>query len=171
MNRHNLSRLARPAALFFLIAAILLLGLTGAAWATPTQAPSNDHSTVPKPADLKLTKRGPDDASPGDTLTYTITVKNQGPGTAQGVVVTDKLSPHVDFVSASSSCQQSANHFVTCNLGTLTNGASVTLTLRVRIRTGIHARQIQNWARVTASTPDKNFGNNKDEVRTHVEKN
>ena len=52
-------------------------------------------------ADLAISKT--DDADPvaeGSLLTYAITVTNLGPETASDATVTDKLSSHLEFVSA-----------------------------------------------------------------------
>lgn len=76
-------------------------------------------------ADLAITKAdSPDPVTEGTVLTYTITVTNLGPDAAGGVTVTDKLSSHVDFVSATASqgsCDRKGKT-VTCTLGTLAVG-------------------------------------------------
>lgn len=89
-------------------------------------------------ADLALQKTdSPDPVKEGATLTYTISVTNLGPGTASGVTVTDDLSSHVDFVSATASqgsCQVTGKT-VTCDIGTLppnpdAPGATVTIQVK-----------------------------------------
>jgi hypothetical protein len=54
MNIHTLSRLARPLALFLLLAGVLAFGANNAAWATPAQQPGTPV-TVPPPEVLVLT--------------------------------------------------------------------------------------------------------------------
>jgi uncharacterized repeat protein (TIGR01451 family) len=92
-------------------------------------------SAAPGPTDLALTKDdSPDPVAARARLTYTIQVKNQGIGDATGVVVTDPLSAsEVDFVSAtatSGTCEHQAN-IVTCTLGTVNAGTTVTVTIVV----------------------------------------
>jgi len=48
-------------------------------------------TTVIRMASLKMLKMGPDSVQPGDTISYTLTVINQGPDLACGVVVRDPI--------------------------------------------------------------------------------
>jgi uncharacterized repeat protein (TIGR01451 family) len=69
----------------------------------------------------------------GQTISYTITVTNNGPDSATGVTITDNLPGNTSFVSATptqGSCSGSTT--VTCSIGTLANGASATVTLQVQ---------------------------------------
>ena len=158
-------RLLRLLGLGLLIGLVALLAVTAPAWA---HSDKDRHSTVPKPADLQIDKDGPSSAKKGDTIAYTIKVKNGGPGDAQNVVVRDHLPPQVSYVSATSPCYKDGNNFVRCNLGTLKNGAGKTLKITVKIDKKANASQIVNWAEVSSSTPDKKFSNNKDEVKTKL---
>ncbi|MGW4380216.1 DUF11 domain-containing protein [Kitasatospora sp. NPDC004531] len=45
--------------------------------------------------------------TPGDTFTYTLTVKNNGPAVAHNVTATDTLPAHVSFVSSPDGCTAS----------------------------------------------------------------
>src|SRR5205085_3631995 len=64
--------------------------LTGV-WNAPT-APTNDATLVPgPPADLEVTKSGPDIYLAGSRSTYTFTVTNHGPGTSTGSTIKDQL--------------------------------------------------------------------------------
>jgi uncharacterized repeat protein (TIGR01451 family) len=126
----------------------------------------NDNSATqvttvnaPPSADLSITKSdSPDPVTVGSNLTYTITVKNNGPSTATGVTMTDPLPATVTFVSATpsqSNCTGTAT--VTCNLGSLTNGASATVTIVV---TPTQAGSLSNTATVAANETDPNLSNN-----------
>ena len=85
-------------------------------------------------ADLSITKSDSPDSAPLDgSLTYTLTVTNNGPDGVPSVVVADTLPGGVSFVSATpsqGSCSESSGT-VTCTLGTLANGATATVTIVV----------------------------------------
>jgi uncharacterized repeat protein (TIGR01451 family) len=73
--------------------------------AEPDSNPGNNTGTAtetPKYADLAVTKQT-DKPQPnvGDTITYTVTLRNNGTATATGVEVTDTLPANVTYVSAS----------------------------------------------------------------------
>jgi uncharacterized repeat protein (TIGR01451 family) len=132
-------------------------------------APATAHAAT---ADLAIAKSdSPDPVTQGQTLTYTIQVTNLGPGTAQGVTVTDTLDSHVDFVSAAATqgtCDRTGNK-VTCSLGDLAAGASppATVTLKVVPRkTGM----LENSATVGvgAGDTDPNTANDSDAETTTV---
>jgi uncharacterized repeat protein (TIGR01451 family) len=119
-------------------------------------------------ADLSLTKSdSPDPVSRGGTLIYSIVVTNNGPGSAAGVQLTDALPANVQFVSAAStagSCTQTGGT-VACNLGDLSNGTSVTVTIIV---TPKKVGTLSNTAQVSSISPDPNPVNNTDTETTMV---
>jgi uncharacterized repeat protein (TIGR01451 family) len=93
----------------------------------------DEDVTITTQADLVITKiDDPDPVVAGGTLTYTIQIVNNGPSDAQNVVVADTLSSDTSFVSASPGCS-AALGVVTCNLGTVPNGATVDLTIVVTV--------------------------------------
>ncbi|PYQ31692.1 MAG: hypothetical protein DMF56_00875 [Acidobacteria bacterium] len=102
-------------------------------------------------ADVVITKTtATTSASTGSQFAYTITVTNNGPSPATGVVVTDALPAGLQFVSAVPSqgaCNASSP--VTCNLGTIGVTASATITLTVQV-TGTSGT-IANTASVSAT--------------------
>jgi uncharacterized repeat protein (TIGR01451 family) len=113
--------------------------------------PNNNTSTaiteVNPEADLSITKTGsPDVVLPGNNITYTITVTNEGPSNATGVVVTDLLPAGVTFVSAKGTQGDFnlANRTLTWNVGTLSVGSSATLTIVVTVNTTCEGGQQLN---------------------------
>ena len=134
--------------------------------ATTTQDPNanNDSDTTstnvtPAPAELSIEKTANvTSGAPGTAATYTIVVTNNGPGAATNVVVTDPLPDGVALTSASSTqgtC--SGTTTVTCTIGTLTDGATATITLDVILPQ--NAGDVTNTASVTASEDDPDGGN------------
>src|SRR5690606_4254773 len=76
-------------------------------------------------ADLVVTKEGPDQAPPGSTVVYLVTVTNTGVGTAENVVLTEDLAGgSIAGYQAPGWVECSAD---TCDLGDLPPGASVSL--------------------------------------------
>lgn len=103
--------------------------------------------------DLELTQTvSANQVTPGDSVTFTITVVNQGPSDASGVAVSDLLPP--GLVYESDVAQQGAFDPATgiWTVGALPVGASVTLDVSAIVATvGIHT----NTAQVSAANePD-----------------
>jgi uncharacterized repeat protein (TIGR01451 family) len=123
-------------------------------------------------ADLAVSKSdNPDPVFVGGTLTYTIRVTNQGPQDATGVVATDKLPSHTDFIAAttaSGTCARRGSR-VTCALGNLaadaTGANAVIVTLQVR---PTKARTIRNVASVESLENDPIGANDRAEASTTV---
>jgi uncharacterized repeat protein (TIGR01451 family) len=98
-------------------------------------------------------------AATSSVINYTLTVSNAGPSPATNVVVTDVLPAGLQFVSATpsqGSCTGTTN--VSCNLGTLANGASATVALSAMVTATTGA--IANTASVSAASSDPSGGNN-----------
>lgn len=121
---------------------------------------ASDVTNIVSSADVAITKAGsPNPVMQGQTLTYTLTVTNNGPSDATGVSVSDTLPTQVSFVSATPSqgtCSQ-ASGTVTCALGTLTSGSSATITIKV---TAVTPSSVTNTATVSANEADPNSANN-----------
>src|SRR3954447_772437 len=102
----------------------------------------------------------------GGEITYTITVTNLGPDAANGVEVADNLPSQLDLVSTTpsqGSCKGSNK--ITCTLGTMGNGASATVTIKVRPK---KAQQYVNTATVSGADTDPVAANNSDSETTTV---
>ncbi|MEZ4417320.1 MAG: SdrD B-like domain-containing protein [Gemmatimonadota bacterium] len=103
--------------------------------------PSNNNGTAAasrstvvveeRGADLVVTKTGPATALAGDTVTYVVTTRNDGPADADAVVVSDSLPAGAVFVAASRGGALSAGQVRWPALTRLTAGASVVDSLRV----------------------------------------
>lgn len=127
----------------------------------PSNNTDDDPTDVEPVADLRLIKTV-DNPNPnlGDTITFTVTVTNDGPNTATGVVVTDQLPSGLTFVSYSASQGTYNNVTGIWTVGTLNVGASATLSIQAIVST---VTPIVNTAEVTASDqldPDSTPNNN-----------
>lgn len=103
-------------------------------------------------ADLSVVKTdSPDPATTGSALTYTLTVTNGGPDAATAVVLRDTLpAAGFTFVSASAGCTLSGG-VVTCDLGNLTAGQTVTRTITGTVSCSLSdGAVLSNSALVTA---------------------
>ena len=119
-------------------------------------------------SDIALTMTdSPDPVEEGGTLTYTLTITNNGPDVASDVFLTDVIPTETSYVSATSS-QGACNELggtVTCDIGDMNNGAAVTVTIVVTV--GLSG-EITNTADITCSTFDPSNGNNTDTETTTV---
>jgi uncharacterized repeat protein (TIGR01451 family) len=106
-------------------------------------------------------------------LTYTISVKNGGPTSAPAVVMNDALPAGTVFVSGKTTlgnCLAPApgtTGTVTCNLGTLNNGATATITLVVAVQAP-GGSTLVNTVSATAGATDPNLSNNSVTIVTPV---
>ncbi len=122
-------------------------------------------------ADLAVTQSdSPDPVQTGGTLTYSITITNNGPDAATDVTLIDALPDGVTFVSATpdlagATCN-SAGGDVTCALGSF--GPGFVGHVSIVVTAGGSADPISNVVVVTSSTPDPDFENNGAEESTTV---
>ena len=113
-------------------------------------------------ADLGVTKTV-DDAAPveSDTVIYTVTATNTGPGVATVVQLSDVLPAGVSFVSAVPSQGTYDSSTGAWFVGTLNSGNNATLDVQASVDLGTVGTTITNTASVTfASQYDPNTGNN-----------
>jgi uncharacterized repeat protein (TIGR01451 family) len=137
-------------------------GEDGLAFRTPTQVYILRSPVVKDlsgtPANLKVSATAGATSAAGVNTTIGITVKNNGPSGASNVTVTDTYTSGAIFVSVSpsqGSCSGTAA--IQCNLGTLANGASTTISLTV-VPTA--AGSLTNSATVSATEPDPDTSDN-----------
>ena len=118
-------------------AAVPSITNTASVAATETDPNPGDNSataptTVVPVADVAVLKTVSNPAPlVSQSFTFTITATNNGPSTANGVVVTDVLPASLGFVSAAPSQGAYVSATGVWTVGTLANGASATLTLTV----------------------------------------
>ncbi|MBI5671291.1 MAG: DUF11 domain-containing protein [Chloroflexi bacterium] len=139
----------------------------GELWVT---APANDANTLSDSgtvflyqytpeADLSIDSTGtPSTVVIDSHLGYEITVSNNGQDNTSGVTVTNTLSPLVTLDSMSQLCT-AAGQVVTCTIGDLQVGASVTIQIGVTVTNG-SSGQILLVSSVSSALPDPNTGNN-----------
>ena len=90
---------------------------------------------APEPvADLAVTKTGPATVSPGDIITYHVTLDNTGTTTATGTLLTDTLPAAVDLVTQTSAftCTHSGRDLV-WQLGDVPTGTQRLITITGRV--------------------------------------
>jgi uncharacterized repeat protein (TIGR01451 family) len=136
--------------------------------------PTNNEdlvSAVPEPsADLSVVKTAPAQVTTGNTITYTITVTNQGPSIATDVVVTDQLPDGVLVTDASVAVGDCVNEqeTVVCSLGNLVPDRVVTLTI-VAFAEGVDEPTVRsNTVTVESATPDPDTSDNTSTTDTTV---
>ena len=138
---------------------------------TPANNSATSTTTVTTSADLGVTKAdSPDPVTAGTDLTYTIGITNTGPSDAPGVTLTDPIPAGTSFVSATPSAGSCAGTTtVSCNLGTLANGASASVTLSVHVGSAVAAGTVlSNTATASSGVSDPNASNDSATATTTV---
>ncbi|MFN2234535.1 MAG: choice-of-anchor Q domain-containing protein [Anaerolineales bacterium] len=163
----------------------LLAGSPAINAGTNTDCPSTDQRGVNRPqgitcdigayelvdgnqADIAITVvDASDPVLVGDLITYTLTISNAGPDSAQNIILTDNLPLGVSFLSAvptQGSCYQ-AGGVVSCNLGNLPNEGNAQVKLTVN---GDVPGLVTNSMDITADTPDPDLLNNTTNIQTTI---
>ncbi len=113
---------------------------------------------------LTVTKTAnPSPVASGAQITYTITIVNTGGAKVTNVVMTDQVNgvaglgtpPQLQLTSSQGSCTQSSLK-VTCNIGSMSGGAGVTITIRGLV-TAANGTSLNNTASVTGTRSAQNF--------------
>ncbi len=129
----------------------------------PTTPTANDPTTVSVQSKVDFSKTkltvldvNGGDVRPGDALTYTLTVRNDGDGAAKATVATLPLDARLGSIVASNGGvvqgAGTAGGTVTWTLGTLAPGDSVTLTVQTTVKTPqLNGAVIIEQAQITAT--------------------
>ena len=138
---------------------------------TPDPTPGNNTATttttVNASADLSITKTDtPDPANAGQSVTYTLTIANNGVSNATGITVTDTLPPGIITGPAPAGCNLAATT-LTCTIASLAPSSSATINYTVGIAPETRG-VLTNTAVVAATTPDPNPANNRATSTTTV---
>jgi uncharacterized repeat protein (TIGR01451 family)/uncharacterized protein (TIGR03382 family) len=118
-------------------------------------------------ADVAVTLSAPSTAAVGVTLTYTVSVQNNGPTDASDVVVRNTTPPGLAFLSNTGACTTP----FPCSLGTVHPTASDTRTItsQYSIPAGyMSPNPIQDTVTVESSSPDPNSNNNSASASTTI---
>ncbi|HEX3529651.1 MAG TPA: CARDB domain-containing protein [Thermoanaerobaculia bacterium] len=151
----------------------------GTADPTVTAITALPRLVAEKTAALAVDADGDGQPSPGDTLAYTITVRNAGNTSATSVVLRDPVPAHTSLVAGSVATTVGTvdgENPPQATLGELAAGATATITLRVKIDAAVPAgvRTLSNQATVTSAelpavlTDDPAAGGNADPTVTAI---
>jgi uncharacterized repeat protein (TIGR01451 family) len=131
------------------------------------------HAAIAQNADQEVVSvaASPDPVVPGQTVTYTITLRNNGPSTAIGGGVNVNLDSNLALVSTSAppgfTCSQFGSN-VTCSTASLAVG-TYTITLVARLAASLLAFADGNFTSVfypSGTSPDPSPANNQKTVTT-----
>jgi uncharacterized repeat protein (TIGR01451 family) len=119
--------------------------------------------------DMSVTSSGPGAITAGTNVTYTVTLTNNGPASAQGVVLSDLLPAGSTFVSMTKTSGPDTFTFANNGTGTVTqtatgaiaSGSVDVFSLVVSAPASLpNGDRFDNRATVTATNPDSNTANN-----------
>jgi len=144
---------------------------------TITQTPGTQSGAYCAPADLAITNAGtPNPVVPGNNITYTQMIKNNGPQDAVNAVFTEQVPANTTFVSLSAvagwMCMTPAlggTGTITCSNPDFANGGNASFMLAVNVNAGTTSGTIvTDVASVSSGTNDPNLSNNTATVQTIV---
>ncbi|MFK4088606.1 hypothetical protein ACI2LF_31120 [Kribbella sp. NPDC020789] len=152
-------------------AASTATGLTNVATATTSTSdpdPANNTASVTIPvtraADLALEKTvAPGNPAPGERVKYTLTIRNNGPSTAQQVRVVDSLPAGLSIIDAKAPAPagcSAAGQEITCLAESLAAKATLVIEVTATLDSAYRGGPLVNNAAVSSATPDPEPGNN-----------
>jgi uncharacterized repeat protein (TIGR01451 family) len=143
-------------------ATINIAGLTGFNDTNTANNTDFIDVTVEPRYDLLVTKTNNATAvTTGQTITYTITVNNNGPSDATNVQVTDTLPAALEFISAQSNNTNIGTitgQAYSATLATLASGATTTISLVARVRANATGTNVANTVNIAADNPTQETG-------------
>lgn len=136
-------------------------------------------TTVTAVADVQVTKTAsPLSIQAGAPLTYTATVRNNGPSSAQTVVLTDVLPANAGFINLVSingggvcgtvPAAGATGGTLSCSWASIASGTQFTVTYRVRPLASAVGGTLVNTASVTTTTLESTLANNNATTSTPV---
>lgn len=131
---------------------------------------------VPPKADLSVTKTASSSVAPGETITYNITITNNGPDAAQNVTLSDALPAGTSFQSITAPADWSVTTPAVGSGGTVTatrssfaKDVTASFTIVTTLSAGATGgATIINTASVSSTTMDPTTGNNTAQATTTV---
>ena len=121
---------------------------------------TSQNTTIQAAADLELSKSGtPNPVIGGGEITYTLTVRNNGPSVASGFNVVDTLPPNVTLVGVPSGADWAFTGQNGTYNGSLAVGASTSYSFRGKVNVGtgnIVNSAVVNAGNVADAVPDNN---------------
>lgn len=127
--------------------------------ANPANNSDSADVEIVQSADLSVEKTAPSTGEPGSPFTYTMVVTNHGPSVARGATLTDTLPAGLDSPAADRAGCSIAAGTLSCALGDIGTGGSVTVHLSGTWSATARGT-VRNTAETTSATPDPNTGNN-----------
>ena len=152
-------------------AGALVLAAAFAVAAVVTFGAGSAQAQLERSADLHVTKTvQPRQVTVGDRQTFTVKVTNSRGGTARQVHMTDPLPTQVRFIRASTSRRVPGScglvqRIVTCDLGNLVVGRTVTVKIRVELT---QAGRYTNHAFVNHTTEELDHSDNRDDAQARA---
>ena len=122
---------------------------------------ANATVIVTDAADLQVTASGPSEITAGGTSTVTFTTVNNGPSTAAGSTLSITIPSGLAPISAPAGCTI-AGQAVTCALGDVANGDSITTTIGVKAAPDVVSVGSNATATASTTTADHQPQNNAD---------
>lgn len=122
-------------------------------------------------ADLAVTLNGPTSVIRGTNATYTASVTNSGPTSAQSASLQIPLSSDFAFVSTNGATCSVSDRTFTCALGIMNSGQTLAITLTYSVPTisdCTAAPTTQMTAIVSSATTDPNAANNTSQMTTTI---
>jgi uncharacterized repeat protein (TIGR01451 family) len=118
-------------------------------------------------SNVKIEKSGPATVPRGSPITYTLAWASDGPGISENTTIVDTLPTGVSFTSASPPPSSVSGQTLTWNLGTVSAGASGTITVNATVSTTAPS-SLTNRVTISTTTPGDDPSDNTDTIITTV---